>query len=78
MLCLLVHFHLVILSILVEEYALQSSLLCRFHKPPVALSLYVETVSSAPCSQTPSFYEYIHPLMSETKFRAHTEPQAKL
>jgi hypothetical protein len=31
--------------------------------------------SSAPSSQTPS--AYVPPLMSETNFHAHTEPQAK-
>jgi hypothetical protein len=37
----------------------------------------VQTVfSSAPCSQTPSVH--VSPLMSNTKFHAHTKPPAKL
>jgi hypothetical protein len=36
----------------------------------------IRTFSSVPSSQTPSVY--VLPLMPETKFNTHTEPQAKL
>jgi len=43
--------------------------------PPLPPS-YVHIFTSAHCSETPS--NYVLPLMSKTKFHAHTKQQVKL
>jgi hypothetical protein len=43
-------------------------------KNPFAVQLNNNNLFSAPCSQTPLVC--VRPLISETKFRTHTKPQA--
>jgi hypothetical protein len=63
------------LIILGEEYKFGNPSLCSFSTFPPLRPSSVQIFSSAPCSQTLS--AYVSPLMSEAKFRTHTEPQTK-
>jgi hypothetical protein len=70
-------FHDVIIIIIFgEEISYQTPRYAVLSNP---LSLHLssaEMFSPAPCSQTPSVY--VPPLMSETKFHTHTDPQVIL
>jgi hypothetical protein len=67
---------LIIIMIFGEEYKSWSSFVMHFFSTfPSRHPSLVQICPSAPCSQTPSVY--VPPLMSETKFHTHTEPQAR-
>jgi hypothetical protein len=65
-----------ITNIIGEESNLKALSYAVFSTLPSLRLSFVQIFSSALCSQTPSVH--VPPLISETKFQSHTEPQAKL
>jgi hypothetical protein len=70
----LIPFHLIILILLGEGYKLWSSSLRSFLQPSVTLSLFVPNILFSVLFLNTLC---IPSLTSETKFQAHTKPQAK-
>jgi hypothetical protein len=66
-------FDFIILITLGEDYNHADSHYAVFSDHPLLHPSLVQILSSAPFSNTPSVY--VPPLMSETKFHTHTEPQ---
>jgi hypothetical protein len=67
---------LIILIMFGEEYSYEAPLYAVFSNLPSVHLSSDQIFSSAPCCQTPSVY--LPPLMSDTRFRTHTETRAKL